>query len=88
MPDRVGVVSSLRQFFRQVGGMMGTASIVVALSVSPDKAAGMREVYTMLALLLIVAIPLAFLIPDAARERRQREGAVEPRVARSERATA
>ena len=43
LPDRVGVVSGLRQFFRQVGGMIGTAGIVVALSLSPDQAAGMRE---------------------------------------------
>src|SRR5215217_3901667 len=72
LPDRVGVVAGLRQFFRQVGGVIGTAGIVVALSLSPDKAAGMREIYTVLVLLLIVTIPLAFLIPDAARERRQR----------------
>jgi Na+/melibiose symporter-like transporter len=84
----VSVVASLRQFFRQVGGMIGTAAIVVALSLSPDKAAGLREVYTVLGLLLIVTIPLAFLIPDAARERRQRDSAVEPAVARSERAPA
>jgi len=71
LPDRVGVVAALRQFFRQVGGMIGTAGIVVALSLSPDKAAGMRGIYTALALLLILTIPLAFLIPDAAREKRQ-----------------
>jgi EmrB/QacA subfamily drug resistance transporter len=88
LPDRVSVVAALRQFFRQVGGMMGTASIVAALSLSSDKAAGMREVYTGLALLLLLTIPLAFLIPDAARERRQRSQAGEPAVARTERATA
>jgi EmrB/QacA subfamily drug resistance transporter len=88
LPDRVGVVAGLRQFFRQVGGMIGTAGIVVALSLSEDKAAGMREMYTVLALGLIVTIPLAFLIPDAARERRQRANAVNPKAARTERATA
>lgn len=88
LPDRVGVIASLRQFFRQVGGMMGTAAIVVALSLSPDKAAGLREVYTLLGLLLLVTVPLAFLIPDAARERRQRGEAVEPRGTQSERAPA
>jgi MFS family permease len=92
LPDRVGVVAGLRQFFRQVGGMIGTAGIVVALSLSSDKAAGMREIYIVLGLLLLVTIPLAFLIPDAARERRQRaataEPQIEPNVPRSERATA
>jgi MFS family permease len=70
LPDRVGIIAGLRQFFRQVGGMIGTAGIVVALSLSPDKAAGMREIYVVLALLLIITIPLACLIPDAAREKR------------------
>jgi MFS family permease len=70
LPERIGVVSGLRQFFRQVGGMIGTAAIVVALSLSPDKAAGIRAVYTTLGLALTITIPLAFLIPDAARERR------------------
>ena len=88
LPDRVGVIASLRQFFRQVGGMMGTAAIVVMLSLSPDKAAGLREVYTVLALLLVITIPLAFLIPDAAREKRQSGEAAEPRVAQSGRAPA
>jgi hypothetical protein len=44
---------------------------VLWLELSPDKAAGMRTIYTTLGLALIVTIPLAFLIPDAARERRQ-----------------
>jgi MFS family permease len=70
LPDRVGIVAGLRQFFRQVGGVIGTAVIVVALSFSPDKAAGMRSVYTVMAILLIVTIPLAFFIPDTAREKR------------------
>jgi Na+/melibiose symporter-like transporter len=73
LPERVGVISGLRQFFRQVGGMIGTAGIVVALSLSPDQAAGLRSVYTALGLLLIVTIPLACLIPDAARQRRLSE---------------
>jgi MFS family permease len=92
LPDRVGVVAGLRQFFRQVGGMIGTAGIVVALSLSEDKAAGMREIYVVLGLLLLVTIPLAFLIPDAARERRQRaamaEAKVGPKSTRTEGATA
>jgi EmrB/QacA subfamily drug resistance transporter len=70
LPERVGVVSGLRQFFRQVGGMIGTAVIVVALSFSPDKAAGMRSMYTVMAVLLLMVISLAFLIPDSAREKR------------------
>jgi EmrB/QacA subfamily drug resistance transporter len=70
LPDRTAVVAGLRGFFRQIGGVIGTASIVVALSLTPDKAAGMRTIYTTLGLLLVVTIPLAFLIPDVAREKR------------------
>jgi MFS family permease len=69
LPDRTAVIAGLRGFFRQMGGVIGTAGIVVALSLSPDKAAGMREIYTTLGLALIVTVPLAFLIPDSARER-------------------
>jgi EmrB/QacA subfamily drug resistance transporter len=69
LPERVGVIAGLRQFFRQTGGMIGTAVIVVALSLSPDKAAGIRTVYTTLGILLVFTIPLAFLIPDVARAR-------------------
>ena len=68
--------------------MMGTAALDVALSLSSDKAAGLREVYTVLGVLLMVTVPLAFLIPDAARERRQRSVAAEPKVVQSERTTA
>jgi MFS family permease len=71
LPERTAVIAGLRGFFRQIGGVLGTAGIVVALSLSPDKAAGMRTIYTTLGLLLIVSIPLVFLIPDIAREKRQ-----------------
>jgi EmrB/QacA subfamily drug resistance transporter len=71
LPERTAVIAGLRGFFRQIGGVIGTAAIVVALSLSPDKAAGMRSIYTVLGVALIVTIPLAFLIPDAAREKRQ-----------------
>src|SRR5205823_7547289 len=60
LPERTAVIAGLRGFFRQIGGVIGTAAIVVALSLSPDKAAGMRTIYTTLGLLLIVTIPLAF----------------------------
>jgi EmrB/QacA subfamily drug resistance transporter len=84
LPERTAVIAGLRGFFRQIGGVIGTAAIVVALSLSPDKAAGMRAIYTTLGIALIVTIPLAFLIPDTARERRQAAGAKEAAVASAE----
>jgi EmrB/QacA subfamily drug resistance transporter len=70
LPERTAVIAGLRGFFRQIGGVIGTAVIVVILSLSPDKAGAMRAIYTTLGLALIVTIPLAFLIPDTARDRR------------------
>src|SRR4051812_1752800 len=84
LPERTAVIAGLRGFFRQIGGVIGTAAIVVILSLSPDKAAGMRAIYTPLGIALIVTIPLAFLIPDTARERRQAAGAKEAAVASAE----
>jgi EmrB/QacA subfamily drug resistance transporter len=77
LPERVGVVSGLRQFFRQIGGMIGTAFVVVWLSFNEDKAAGMREIYTIMAFLLVLVIPLAFFIPDSARDKRTAARAAE-----------
>jgi MFS family permease len=42
LPERTAVIAGLRGFFRQIGGVIGTAAIVVALSLSPDNAAGTR----------------------------------------------
>jgi hypothetical protein len=43
---------------------------VLWLELSPDKAAGMRTIFTMLGFLMLATTPLVLLIPDAARERR------------------
>jgi EmrB/QacA subfamily drug resistance transporter len=80
LPERTAVIAGLRGFFRQIGGVIGTAGIVVALSLSPDKAAGMREIYTTLGIVLALTIPLAFLVPDSARERRRAAAAKETGV--------
>jgi hypothetical protein len=44
---------------------------VLWLELSPDKAAGMRQVFTVLGLLMLATTPLVFLIPDGARDRRR-----------------
>jgi MFS family permease len=69
LPRRAAVLAGLRGMFNSVGGIIGTAIIVVWLSLSPDKAAGMQTVFTTLGLLMLATIPLVFLIPDRARER-------------------
>ena len=70
LPERAAVVTGIRGVFRSTGGVIGTAFIVLALELSPDKAAGIRTVYAVLAVLLLTTIPLTLLIPDTARARR------------------
>jgi hypothetical protein len=69
------VVTGIRGMFRSTGGIIGTAFIVLALELSPDKAAGMRTVYAVLAVLLLTTVPLTLAIPDTARARRRLKAA-------------
>jgi EmrB/QacA subfamily drug resistance transporter len=70
LPERVAMVTGIRGMFRSTGGVVGTAFIVLALELSPDKAAGLRSIYTVLAILLLSTVPLTLLIPDTARTKR------------------
>jgi MFS family permease len=71
LPERAAVVTGIRGVFRSTGGVIGTAFIVLALGLSPDKAVGMRSIYAVLAGLLLVTVPLTLMIPDTARARRR-----------------
>jgi MFS family permease len=71
LPERAAVISGVRGLFRSTGGVIGTAIIVLWLELSPDKAAGMRTIFTALGLLMLMTTPLVFLIPDGARDRRK-----------------
>jgi MFS family permease len=73
MPERAGVISAMRGMFRSTGGIIGTAVIVVMLELSDDKAAGLRTMFTAYGLLLLIAIPLTFLIPEMSRAGRRGE---------------
>ena len=78
LPERAAVITGIRGVFRSTGGVIGTAFIVLALELSPDKAAGMRTIYGVLAVLLLTTVPLTFMIPDTARARRLARVAVVP----------
>lgn len=71
LPERAAVVTGIRGVFRSTGGVIGTAFIVLALSLAPDKAEGMRTIFAVLAVLLLTTVPLTFLIPDTARTKRR-----------------
>ena len=77
MPSRAAVIAGLRGLFNSTGGVIGTAVIVLWLALSEDKAAGLRTVFTVLGLVMLATIPLAFLIPDRARERQQADARAE-----------
>ena len=78
MPERAGAITGLRGMFRSTGGILGTAVVVLILDLVPDRAAGLRAIFTGAAALLAgLVLPLVFLIPDSARERR-RAGRAEP----------
>jgi EmrB/QacA subfamily drug resistance transporter len=69
-PERAALITGIRGMFRSTGGVLGTALIVLWLEASPDKAAGMRTIFVVLAAVLLTTLPLALLIPDSARQRR------------------
>jgi MFS family permease len=71
LPQRAAVISGIRGLFRSTGGVIGTAIIVLWLELSPDKADGMRTIFTALAVLMLLTMPLVLLIPDGARDRRR-----------------
>jgi EmrB/QacA subfamily drug resistance transporter len=78
VPGRAATVSGIRTFFRSSGGIIGTAVIVLVLELSPDKAAGLRQIFTVMGVLLLATIPLVMIIPDPGRDRalaRRREAA-------------
>jgi EmrB/QacA subfamily drug resistance transporter len=86
MPERAGVISGMRGMFRSIGGIIGTAVIVVVLSLSEDQAAGLRTMFTAYGVLLLVAIPLTLAIPEISPEgrlasRSNRRAAQTPRSA-------
>jgi MFS family permease len=71
VPGRAATVSGIRTFFRSSGGIIGTATIVLALELSPDKAAGLRLIFAVMGVLLLTTIPLVLMVPDTGRERAQ-----------------
>ena len=83
LPERAAVVTGIRGVFRSTGGVVGTALIVLALELSSDKAAGMRSIYGVLAVLLLTTVPLTLLIPDTARAKRRARASSAPAAAPS-----
>ncbi len=72
IPEKIAAVAGMRGMFRSIGGVLGIAGVALALSYFPDKAVGMQKIYLGFTFLLPLLIPIVFLIPDTAHERRSR----------------
>jgi MFS family permease len=70
--EKVAAVMGMRGMFRMTGGIFGTAVVVLALSHFDDKAMGLQQIIFFFAVILVLLIPVIFLIPDTARERKER----------------
>ena len=68
-PRRAAQLTGLRGMFRQTGGAIGIAAIVLVLSLVPDQAQGLSTVFAVLAGVLLLTVPLTLMIPDTARQR-------------------
>src|SRR5262249_33295880 len=69
MPDQPSAVAGLRRMFNSTGGVLGTASITLVINQFADKGQGLQDVFLALSLLLLLALPIVFFIPDLARDR-------------------
>jgi len=67
MPHRVATIVGLRGMFRTIGGALGISQITIVLHLSSNFATGFRIVFTFFGLILLFAIPLAFLMPTGRR---------------------
>ncbi len=64
MPEKVATITGLRGMFRSVGGVCGISLITIILHLSSTPAIGFRITFVSFGLGLLVAIPLAFLMPS------------------------
>lgn len=67
MPQKVATIVGLRGMFRTVGATLGVSFITFALHVSRDPALGFTATFLACGLGLLLAIPLAFLMPSGKR---------------------
>ena len=71
MPEKVATITGLRGMFRSVGGVCGISLITIILHLSSTPARGFRAVFIGFGFGLLLAIPLAFLIPAGRKGRDQ-----------------
>ena len=67
MPDRVATIVGLRGMFRTIGGALGISTITLILHLSTSLARGFTITFISFGVALLVAMPLAFLMPSGKR---------------------
>lgn len=70
IPDKLAAVAGLRGMFNSTGGVIGTATITLVINQFQNKGQGLQDVFLALSVLLLLALPIVFFIPDLARDRR------------------
>jgi MFS family permease len=83
-PEKVAAAMGMRGMFRMTGGIFGTAVVILGLSYFPDQALGLQRIVLYFGILLLLLIPITFLIPDTARQRRNQPGMASARPPLSE----
>jgi EmrB/QacA subfamily drug resistance transporter len=71
-PDRAAAMTGVRGMFRLTGGVLSVATIVLVLTFFPDKGQGLRMIFLFLSGAVLLALPLAMMVPDSAGERYRR----------------
>jgi EmrB/QacA subfamily drug resistance transporter len=64
MPERVATITGLRGMFRAVGGAFGISLITIILHLSLTLSGGFRSIFLSFGLGLLLAVPLAFIMPS------------------------
>ena len=71
-PDRAAAMTGVRGMFRLTGGVLSVATIVLVLTFFPDRGQGLSVIFLVLSGAVLLAVPLALMIPDMAAERYRR----------------
>jgi len=71
-PDRAAAMTGVRGMFRLTGGVLSVATIVLILTFFPDRGQGLSVIFLFLSGAVLLAVPLALMVPDVAGERYRR----------------
>jgi EmrB/QacA subfamily drug resistance transporter len=71
-PERAAAMTGVRGMFRLTGGVLSVATIVLTLTFFPDRGQGLQMIFLVLSVAVLLAVPLAMMVPDTAGERFRR----------------